>query len=195
MTRELSHIPQFVFQLDGIRYALYVKSSDDPLHDRMFWLEVCLSETYKVLKPKWVSDAVAQLSRDRLMGVNRKKNSGPRTDWERNALWMVRMDRWRRERRAHGAKGTRRHYSIRAACEKVAAELKTEGQTVTWPTIRTAYERAKERFVLIFPYGCDHPNLESRLRISPCDEPLRLPYTYRLPSFCDAPLVSIQFQP
>jgi hypothetical protein len=180
---EFSHIPQFIFPLDGTRYALYVKDSDNPYYDNMFWLEVWYCEAYKKPKAKWVSDAEARISTDRLNGTPMKKRSGPRTDWERNALLMARVDQWQRRLQSEGPK---------AGCEKVAEELRKEGKFVPWTTIRSACDRAKQRFVLRFADYDQCP----RLGTFTCSDhvPLDLPSTYRIPTFCRESSTPTAFQ-
>jgi hypothetical protein len=130
--KELSRAPQFEFLLKGTCYSLYVRMSDNPRHDYMLWFETWFSEAFKTPKPRWVSEAITKFSYDRVVGVQR---SGPRTDWRRNAIWMVRVYHWQRE--GHG---------LKAACEKLSEELKAKGEFVPWKTIRSACERAKKRF-------------------------------------------------
>jgi len=122
-----------------------------------------------------------------------KKNSGPRTDWERNALWMVRVDRLQREMRRFGVKGKPRHISIKAACMKVSEELKKGGKFLEWTTIRSACERAKERFVLRFADYDQCPRLG--IFTSSDYAPLRLPSTYSIPTFCDESSTPATFLP
>jgi hypothetical protein len=185
VSTELCHIPQFIVCLHDTRYALYVKSIDkDPAFDLMFWLENWYCETFGVSKPTYVSKAAAQLSLDRMNGVRTKKTSGPRTDWERNILWMIRVERWRCKLQTDGPK---------EACEKVSEELKKEGKSFSWTTIRSGCERAKQRFVLRFADYDECPSLG--ICTPSVDAPLILPSTYSLPTFCDEPPTPVNFRP
>ncbi len=146
------------FQRMNADYFLYLKKAFAAGHDMAFWDAVLNCMQPEIPMPDWVRDALQSYAQDRINRVPVKKPEGRSTNWLRDGYILTSVDWSREASRGFGRNRKPRPFSLNEACKKVKEELAKENVNLEVSTIRTAYDRAKKRFLSGSYVGSPHLN-------------------------------------